>query len=153
MHGFHSSVCRVGLDIKFIVTFIYLYIHSFSLIQLTKAFAHVRVLIYENFGRYDVAEGQKGGDEVCIVEFLRQMVDKEVATFGALDLLVRAGELRLLRCRRSSGRSRRERGEPWNPGMSLIFMLDCREDTISVAYSFKWCKSHVENLVKSRKHQ
>lgn len=82
------------------------------MIQLTKAFTHVRVLIYENFGGYDVAEGQKGGDEVCIAEFLRQMVDKEVATFGTFDLLVRAGELRLLRCRRRSSRSCRERGEP-----------------------------------------
>jgi hypothetical protein len=72
----------------------------------------VRVLIYENFGGYDVAEGQKGRDEVCVAEFLRQMIDKEVATFRTLDLLVRAGELRLLRCRRRSGRSRRERRKP-----------------------------------------
>jgi len=83
-----------------------------TLIQLTKAFTHVRVLIYENFGGYDVAEGQKGRDKVCVAEFLWQMIDKEIATFGTLDLLVRVAELRLLRCRRRSGCSRRERGEP-----------------------------------------
>jgi len=44
---------------------------SLTWIQLTKAFAHVRVLIYENFGGYDVAEGQKGRNEVCVAEFLR----------------------------------------------------------------------------------
>lgn len=37
----------------------------------TKAFTHVRVLIYENFGGYDIAEGQKGRNEVCIAKFLR----------------------------------------------------------------------------------
>jgi len=40
------------------------------------------------------------------------VIYKEVATFGTLDLLVRAGELGLLRCRRRSGCSRREGGEP-----------------------------------------
>lgn len=31
----------------------------------------MRVFIYENFSGYDVAEGQKGGDEIRIAEFLR----------------------------------------------------------------------------------
>lgn len=83
-----------------------------QLTRLTEAFAHVRVLIYKNFGGYDIAEGQKGGDEVRVAELLRQMVDEEVATLGALDLLVRAGELCLLRRRCRGSRSRRERGEP-----------------------------------------
>lgn len=80
--------------------------------QLTEAFAHVRMLIYKNFGGYDVAERQEGGDEVRVAEFLRQVVDEEVAALRALDLLVRVGELCLLRRRRRSGRSRRERREP-----------------------------------------
>lgn len=50
----------------------YLYPFRYSTLnQLTKAFTHVRVLIYENFGGYDIAEGQKGRDEVCVAEFLR----------------------------------------------------------------------------------
>lgn len=80
--------------------------------QLTEAFAHVRMLIYKNFGGYDVAERQEGGNEVRVAEFLRQVVDEEVATLGTLDLLVRVAELGLLRRRCRSGRSRRERREP-----------------------------------------
>lgn len=80
--------------------------------QLTEAFAHVRMLIYKNFGGYDVAERQEGGDEVRVAEFLRQVVDEEVAAFRTLDLLIRVAELRLLRRRRRSSRSRRERREP-----------------------------------------
>lgn len=70
------------------------------------------MLIYKNFGGYDVPERQKGGDEVRVAEFLRQVVDEEVATFGTFDLLVCAGELRFLRRCRCSSCSRRERGEP-----------------------------------------
>lgn len=69
------------------------------------------MLIYKNFGGYDVAERQEGGDEVRVAEFLRQVVDEEVAALGTLDLLVRVAELRLLRRRRRGGRGRRERGE------------------------------------------
>lgn len=99
---------------KFICMFnSYLYSFRYSTLnQLTKAFTHVRVLIYENFGGYDVAEGQKGRNEVCVAEFLRQMIDKEVATFRTLNLLVRVGELRLLRCCSRSSRSRCKCGEP-----------------------------------------
>lgn len=110
---------------------------SLTTTQLTEAFAHVRVLIYENFGGYDVAEGQKGRDEVRVAELLRQMVDEKVATFGTLDLLVCAGELRLLRCRRRGGRGRRERGEPWNPNTLLVILalrVIYREDTIPGVY-------------------
>lgn len=48
-----------------------LFLSLFSDIQLTEAFAHVRVLIYKNFGGYDIAEGQKGRYEVRVTEFLR----------------------------------------------------------------------------------
>lgn len=82
------------------------------LIQLTEAFAHVRVLIYENFGGYDIAKRQEGRDKVRIAKFLRQMVDEEIATFRALDLFIRVAELGFLRCCRRSGRCRRECGEP-----------------------------------------
>ena len=79
IHGFYSSVlCRFITKFICITRIrhkIYLYIQTFfcysMLIQLTKAFTHVRVLIYENFGGYDIAEGQKGRNEVCIAEFLR----------------------------------------------------------------------------------
>lgn len=72
----------------------------------------MRVLIYENFGGYDIAEGQKGGDEVRVAELLRQVIDEKVATFGTLNLFVRIGELRFLRRRGGGGRGRSERGEP-----------------------------------------
>lgn len=52
-----SLLCRITR----IYHKIYLYIQTFfcylMLIQLTKAFTHVRVLIYENFGGYDIAKG------------------------------------------------------------------------------------------------
>jgi len=72
----------------------------------------VRVLIYKNFGGYDIAKRQEGGDKVRVAELLRQVVDEEVAAFRTLDLLVRVTELRFLRCRCRSGRCCRERGEP-----------------------------------------
>jgi len=72
----------------------------------------VRVLIYKNFGGYDIAKRQEGGDKVRVAELLRQVVNEEVAAFGTLDLLVRVTELRFLRCRCRSGCCCRERGEP-----------------------------------------
>lgn len=114
-------VTKLSLHLNTRITFLLYY--SSVLIQLTEAFAHVRVLIYENFGGYDVAEGQEGGDEIRVAEFLRQVIDKEVATFGTLDLLVCVSELRLLRCRRRSGCSCRKRGKPWNPNALLMMLV------------------------------
>lgn len=109
---FSSELSQVMYKAIFIFKHSSSFHYSSVLIQLTEAFAHVRVLIYENFGGYDVAEGQESGNKIRVAEFLRQVVDKEVATFGTLNLLVCVGELRLLRCRRRSGRSCRERGKP-----------------------------------------
>jgi len=72
----------------------------------------VRVLIYKNFGGYDVAKRQEGGDKVRVAKLLRQMVDEEVTAFRTLDLLVRVAEFGFLRCRCRSGCCCRERGKP-----------------------------------------
>ncbi len=52
------------------------------------------MLVDENLGRNDGPKGGKGLDEVGITKFLRKMVDEEVGTLGALDLLARLGSRR-----------------------------------------------------------
>lgn len=53
---------------------------------LTEAFTFFRVLIDEDLGIDEVAEGGKGGHQIVVPELGRQVVDKEARTRGACNI-------------------------------------------------------------------
>lgn len=91
--------------------------------RLTEALALLRLLVDEDLGRENVAEGHEHGYEVGVGVGVGQVVDEEVAAVRALDLLrqqAKVVEARRRRRRRHRRRRRCECGESWGKCMTHV---------------------------------